>query len=121
MTGFLIFWIYVVGWFLSWRVTTQWFVYGMVVGNRKPDGEDIVFGLIIGAMAALMWPLYMPFVIVKQHLIERTSVDASGVMLRLIGEPAKLRNRRKEAELHEREYRIRQMERELGITSGGRE
>lgn len=86
---------YVIGWLLTWR-TLAWRLSHEF--GESPGMDDVVYGVIFGGVAALAWPAVI--------------VITSGLAEQLMREPATTRKKR---ELDERERRIAQMERELGI------
>jgi hypothetical protein len=100
MVGWIILGVYIVGYVSNWRYLA-WAAANDGSYNRKLEGLDIVFGILIGSMLSLFWPL-----VVVYRIMMTKSPSGSWMMPR---------NIRKEKELEAREQEIKKMERELGI------
>src|SRR4051812_5620044 len=57
----MFFWVilaWAFGFIFTWRRTT-WLIAHVEAGRgRKPDGDDVVIGLLVGAILAVPWPAF---------------------------------------------------------------
>lgn len=95
--------VYVIGFLWS-----TWF-FGGLFAYETGYRPDIMFGLFMGAMVALVWPVALP----GRLLYERNAFGRSGA--RLVRVPPRMRERELERERREQEDRIRELERQVGV------
>lgn len=100
--GWLLLGFYIVGDVICWRYMAWELAHEGISGQHEPEGDDVLFGVFFGGVAALVWPAVM-FV--------RCGLAVRGGRL-LMAEPPWKRHRR---EMAERNRRIAQLECELGI------
>ena len=48
-------WTYVIGYVLCWRYHVGFFMHDMAWG--EPEGEDLAYGLAVGTLACIAWPV----------------------------------------------------------------
>lgn len=112
--GWLIFAAYVVGYVMTWR-RAAWVVAEDFkgYGRERPGGDDVAMAMFIGAFIAFAWPLIAPGYILWRRGV---AVDGAWAFLK---PPKHVRQRAelaaREAAVTERERRIRQLEREVGV------
>ena len=90
---------------IGWLITAPILARALVNDVREPDAGDWLFAAAMGSLASLFWPLAAPFGLV--WILART-LDA----WQLARQDAA---QRRELERRERQARIQQLERELGI------
>ena len=103
-----------IGQFLAaYRITFRGIVLDACGTYENVDGMDLFFSLFFGAiLAAVAGPLVLLYALART----RTTGGDAGSVARLIGgETRHEKQQRREQELRDRERRIRQIERELGI------
>jgi hypothetical protein len=96
MIGLLILLGYLAGVVVGWWVLTPVLIDSVTYGNDEPTVGDRVFGSFTALAISLAWPIALP------------------VYFMAIGRGKTPKELRREAEA--REFRIRQLERELGVT-----
>ena len=90
---------------IGWLITAPILARALASDAREPDASDWVFAAAFGSLAALLWPLAAPFGLV--WILART-LDT----WQLARQDAA---QRRELDRRERQARIQQLERELGI------
>ena len=93
--------LYAFGWLITAPILTR----ALANDAREPDTGDWAFAAIFGSLASLFWPLAAPFGLV--WILART-LDAWQLARQDAAE-------RRELDRRERQARIQQLERELGI------
>ena len=93
--------LYAIGWLITAPILTR----ALANDVREPDTGDWAFAAIFGSLASLFWPLAAPFGLV--WILART-LDAWQLARQDAAE-------RRELDRRERQARIQQLERELGI------
>jgi hypothetical protein len=93
--------IYVVGYVIVFRKVV-WIVAedSRSSYTGKLDNDDWAFAVIVGFLVTIFWPIVVPFYMSRNHMY-------------LLASPPK--SVKKELELKEREKKIKELERELGI------
>lgn len=97
--------VYLIGWFLCVRVMAGVLAYEF----GTPDGFDIAMSLMMGGLLALVWPI----VFLIRWLNQRDLILRGAAPLVRI--PPHVRIRELEREKRKQEWRIRDLEREVGI------
>lgn len=95
--------VYLLGYVACWRSIT----WAVSRTNYEPQLEDVVFGLIAGSIATLIWPLILIVTGIRRVCNSR-GIDPQRVLMP--------RAEKRRVALDAREQRIRKLERELGIT-----
>lgn len=101
MIDWIILGVYVVGY--------AWCFPRFVWVAAQDSYGDVAFGLVVGGLCCFLWPVIAP----GYMLYHRGYIAAMMIPPRHVRKAAELR--RQAAELEEREYRSRKMERELGV------
>ena len=98
--------LYAIGWLITAPVIARALAHDGLRGQgHDPDASDWSFAAAMGSLAALFWPLVAPFGLIR--ILART-LDA----WQLAKQDAA---QRRELDRRERQSRIQQLERELGI------
>ena len=98
--------LYAIGWLITAPIITRALAHdARRIGGQELDAGDWVFAAALGSLAALLWPLVAPFGLV--WMLART-LDT----WKLARQDAA---QRRELDRRERQARIQQLERELGI------
>ena len=97
--------LYSIGWLITAPIIARALARDIGKTEPEPDAGDWSFAAAIGSLAALFWPLAAPFGLV--WILART-LDT----WRLARQDAA---QRRELDRRERQARIQQLERELGI------
>ena len=97
--------LYVAGYLVCWRTVCWWFATDEAMGDPV-DGEDLVFGVVLGSVVTLFWP---PVAI---GLLIRRVYRWRGAAVQALVIP---RAHKRRIALDERERRIKALERELGL------
>ena len=95
--------LYAIGWLITAPIITRALAHD--VEGPEPDAGGWAFAAAIGSLASLFWPLAAPFGLV--WILART-LDAWQLARQDAAE-------RRELDRRERQARIQQLERELGI------
>ena len=96
MTGTLILVVYLLGLPVGFVVGCRWGYWDAVRDVNDDRVEGMVLGVLVGLLAAAFWPLVLTVGLARNVLFEPRDV-------------------RRQRELDERERRIEQLEREVGI------
>ena len=94
--GFIIFLGYLAGFLITMRIVGRGIAWDSI-GSRDPETMDYVFGLLLGGMIAVFWPLTLPVALMVQH---------HDFMDRMLGKP-------KDVEKAELQQRIRELEQNI--------
>ena len=98
--------LYAIGWLITAPILARALAHdARRIGGQEPDAGDWIYAAAIGSLAALLWPLAAPFGLV--WILART-LDT----WQLAQQDAA---QRRELDRRERQARIQQLERELGI------
>ena len=95
--------LYAIGWLITAPILTRALANDLPIGS--PNASDWVLAATFGSLAALLWPLAAPFGLV--WILART-LDTWQLARQDAAE-------RRELDRRERQARIQQLERELGI------
>lgn len=108
MTGWIILGFYLLGYVLMWRTIVWALVTDDYYGRstRKIEGIDVVAAVFIGSFFTLFWPVVLAGLAVRYVYVAR-GLDVSRVLM-----PRSVKRVR---DLDEREQRIKELERELGV------
>ena len=109
--GWIIGAVYLAGYLALWR-TVVWTIIDDVVYGR-PDGVDLTMGCVLGSMATVFWPLILLGLLVRAVYARRGQSLVDAVQPRRVRRAA--RARELEIQAREQAWRIRDLERELGI------
>ena len=110
MIALLIVFVYLVG--FVWTFRRQFFhiLRREITEYHSLDSDDWFFGILFSSLLALIWPFWVPFLLFKYAPLSRDR------MLRIMARiPKEERYALKERELRERERRIRNLERSVGL------
>jgi hypothetical protein len=99
----------VVGW--TWMFRGQVRVFRCRFSPEFFGWDDVFLAAIIASACCPVWIAWAAILVLRQHI----GLSAYRFALIVGGETPKEKTRRRERELYEREQRIRDLERELGI------
>jgi hypothetical protein len=103
--GWLIFGAYLLGYACFWRRI----VWALASDFGPRDNEDILFGVVLGSILTLLWPLAIPIFAIQSVVLTRQHL----LMPRHVRRQQRVEAR--ERELLIRERHILELERELGL------
>lgn len=102
--------VYVVGFLLCWR-TASW-IFATDGGSKGGlDGEDIVWGLFMGAILSLAWPVVVPLRIAYTH--DWLAAGGRGIHQGFMRPPKAERERALRQKVADRDREIRALERQF--------
>ena len=110
MIDLIILGVYVLGFIVCLRNVSRRLAWEDVPRyGSKPDTDDYVMGLAIGAMASLIWPITLPIAWMTEH---------PAIFDRVLGTPRRVEELHQKERIKELEAKIRQLDYEkerLGV------